>query len=51
MIVELGIMKQFPMASRKDGLIIIVSSAAALALLITGAFYFCRMEKTFADVV
>lgn len=33
------------------GLIIIVSSLAALAILIGGAFYFRRMEKTFADVV
>jgi hypothetical protein len=30
---------------------IAVSSAAALALLAGGAFYFRRMEKTFADVV
>ncbi len=30
---------------------IIVSSAAALALFISGAYYFRRMEKTFADVV
>lgn len=33
------------------GLIIIVSSLVALALLVGGAFYFRRMEKTFADVV
>ena len=33
------------------GPIIVVSSLAALALLISGAFYFRRMEKTFADVV
>ena len=33
------------------GPIIIVSSLASLALLIGGAFYFRRMEKTFADVV
>lgn len=33
------------------GPIIIVSTLAALALLISGAFYFRRMEKTFADVV
>jgi lipopolysaccharide transport system permease protein len=32
------------------GLIIIISSTAALVLLISGAFYFRRMEKTFADV-
>ena len=33
------------------GPIIAVSSAAAIAILITGAFYFRRMEKTFADIV
>ncbi len=33
------------------GPIIFVSSAVALILLISGAFYFRRMEKTFADVV
>ncbi len=33
------------------GPMIIVSSLAALTLLISGAFYFRRMEKTFADVV
>jgi lipopolysaccharide transport system permease protein len=33
------------------GLIIIVSALVALALLVGGAFYFRRMEKTFADVV
>jgi lipopolysaccharide transport system permease protein len=33
------------------GPILVVSSLAALALLIGGAFYFRRMEKTFADVV
>jgi lipopolysaccharide transport system permease protein len=33
------------------GPIIIVSSLAALALLVSGAFYFRRMEKSFADVV
>jgi lipopolysaccharide transport system permease protein len=33
------------------GLAIGVSSLAALALLVSGAFYFRRMEKTFADVV
>ena len=33
------------------GPIIAVSSAAALLILITGAFYFRRMEKTFADIV
>ena len=33
------------------GPIIIVSSCAAMLVLITGAFYFRRMERTFADVV
>lgn len=33
------------------GLIIAVSSTAAIVILITGAFYFRRMEKTFADIV
>jgi lipopolysaccharide transport system permease protein len=32
------------------GAIIIVSSLVSLSLLISGAFYFRRMEKTFADV-
>lgn len=33
------------------GPMIIVSSVAAAALLVSGAYYFRRMEKTFADVV
>jgi lipopolysaccharide transport system permease protein len=33
------------------GPIIIASSLVALGLLVSGAFYFRRMEKTFADVV
>ncbi len=33
------------------GPIIAVSSTAAIIILITGAFYFRRMEKTFADIV
>ena len=33
------------------GPITIVSSLVALALLVSGAFYFRRMERTFADVV
>jgi lipopolysaccharide transport system permease protein len=33
------------------GPIVIASSCAALGLLVSGAFYFRRMEKTFADVV
>jgi lipopolysaccharide transport system permease protein len=33
------------------GPVVIVSSLVALGLLVSGAFYFRRMEKTFADVV
>lgn len=33
------------------GPIVLVSTLAALAILVSGAFYFRRMEKTFADVV
>ena len=33
------------------GPILAVSSAVAIALMVTGAFYFRRMERTFADVV
>lgn len=33
------------------GPIIIVSALVAVGLLVSGAFYFRRMEKTFADVV
>jgi lipopolysaccharide transport system permease protein len=33
------------------GPIILVSSLVAIILLISGAFYFRRMERTFADVV
>jgi len=32
-------------------LIVLVSALVAVGLLISGAFYFRRMEKTFADVV
>lgn len=38
-------------ANTAPGPIIIVSYLAALTLLISGAFYFRRMERTFADVV
>jgi lipopolysaccharide transport system permease protein len=38
-------------ADTAPGPIIIVSAFASLAILIGGAFYFRRMEKTFADVV
>ena len=33
------------------GPIIAVSASAAIVILVTGAFYFRRMEKTFADIV
>lgn len=33
------------------GPMILVSAVAALGILISGAYYFRRMEKTFADVV
>jgi len=33
------------------GPVVVVSSLAAVAMLVSGAFYFRRMEKTFADVV
>jgi lipopolysaccharide transport system permease protein len=33
------------------GPVVLASALAALALLVSGAFYFRRMEKTFADVV
>jgi lipopolysaccharide transport system permease protein len=33
------------------GPLIVVSALVAVTLLISGAFYFRRMEKTFADVV
>ncbi len=37
--------------SPAPGLIIIASTLTSIAILISGAFYFRRMEKTFADVV
>ncbi len=33
------------------GPIVAVSSRAAIVILVGGAFYFRRMEKTFADIV
>ncbi len=36
---------------RPHGEIILVSAAAAVVLLISGAYYFRRVEKTFADVI
>lgn len=38
-------------SAQRPGAMIIVSTLMALALLVTGAYYFRRMEKTFADVV
>jgi lipopolysaccharide transport system permease protein len=38
-------------AATAPGPIVIVSSLASLVLLVSGLFYFRRMEKTFADVV
>ena len=38
-------------ADTAPGPIIVVSALVALALMVGGAFYFRRMEKTFADVV
>jgi len=35
----------------QPGMMAIVSSAAALILLFSGAYYFRRMEKTFADTI
>ena len=50
-----GVVEGFRWALLKSnaapGPIISVSSAAAVLILITGAFYFRRMEKTFADIV
>jgi lipopolysaccharide transport system permease protein len=38
-------------SAQRPGAMIIVSTLMALALLVTGAYYFRRMEKTFADFV
>jgi lipopolysaccharide transport system permease protein len=38
-------------ADTAPGAIVLVSALAALAILISGGYYFRRMEKTFADVV
>jgi lipopolysaccharide transport system permease protein len=35
----------------RPGRIMLASSAAAVIILVTGAFYFRRMERTFADIV
>src|SRR5207244_2208773 len=50
-----GVVEGFRWALLKSngapGPMIAVSASAALLILITGAFYFRRMEKTFADIV
>jgi lipopolysaccharide transport system permease protein len=33
------------------GTMVLVSAVASVAMLVSGAYYFRRMEKTFADVV
>jgi lipopolysaccharide transport system permease protein len=38
-------------AGEAPGLMVVISALAALLLLVTGAFYFRRMERTFADVI
>jgi len=38
-------------AGTRPGPMILVSSAAAVVLLVSGAYYFRRMEKTFADLI
>ena len=37
--------------STVPGPIVAVSASAAVLILVTGAFYYRRMEKTFADIV
>lgn len=39
------------LGTRMPGRIIVASSLAALIMLVAGAFYFRRMEKTFADII
>ncbi|MBN1570668.1 MAG: ABC transporter permease [Acidobacteria bacterium] len=46
-----GFRSMLPGNQAQAGSMIAVSSAVALALLISGALYFKRVEKTFADVV
>ena len=38
-------------AGKPLGLAMAISSAAAFAMLLTGAFFFRRTERTFADVL
>jgi len=50
-----GVVERFRWAllgsNQPPGLMTVVSAAAALFLLVSGLFYFRRMEKTFADIV
>jgi lipopolysaccharide transport system permease protein len=46
-----GFRCMLPGNQTQPGLMIVISSTIALALLISGVFYFKRVEKTFADVV
>lgn len=46
-----GFRFMLPGVNTQPSLMIAVSSAVALAMLVCGAFYFKRVEKTFADVV
>jgi lipopolysaccharide transport system permease protein len=38
-------------ADTAPGPVVLVSALVSIALLVSGAFYFRRMERTFADVV
>jgi lipopolysaccharide transport system permease protein len=38
-------------SATKPGIMLAISTASALALLVSGAYYFRRMERTFADLV
>jgi lipopolysaccharide transport system permease protein len=38
-------------SSTRPGSVLVISSTSALVLLVTGAYYFRRMERTFADLV
>jgi lipopolysaccharide transport system permease protein len=38
-------------SSTRPGGVLAISTASALVVLVTGAYYFRRMERTFADLV
>jgi lipopolysaccharide transport system permease protein len=38
-------------SGRPPGMPLVVSTAAALVLVVSGAFFFRRVERTFADVI